>query len=178
MGHPHFIVIVPLIPSHCSCSFVFRCGVSYFGGFQCPSVDDCSLLVAISVLFQEEESTCPSSPLSWTNFLKVMFQTWYELESPRSSQSLIQSVSFILFLSWLLFLCSFQSSLIPSWGQGRLRQNFKLCRFSSVTSQEILLQCQSSETQEKQPPRPQVYQFLKQIILLSTWHRMKIWKAN
>lgn len=43
---------------------------------------------------------------------------------------------------------------------------------------EILLQCQSSETQEKQPPRSQVYQFLKQVILLSTWHRIKIWKAN
>ena len=37
-----FIVIVPLLPSHCGFSFVFGCGVSFFGEFQCLPVDDCS----------------------------------------------------------------------------------------------------------------------------------------
>ena len=36
-----FIVIAPLLPSHCGFSFVFGCGVS-FGEFQCLPVDDCS----------------------------------------------------------------------------------------------------------------------------------------
>ena len=35
-----FIVIVPLLPSHCSFLFVFGRGVSFFGGLQCPPVDD------------------------------------------------------------------------------------------------------------------------------------------
>ena len=37
-----FIVISPLLPSHCGFSFVFGCGVSFFGEFQCLPVDDCS----------------------------------------------------------------------------------------------------------------------------------------
>ena len=39
-----FIVIVPFLPSHCSFSFVFGCGVSFFGEFQCLPVNDCSAL--------------------------------------------------------------------------------------------------------------------------------------
>ena len=35
-----FIVIVPLLPSHCSFFFVF--GVSFFSGFQHPPVNGCS----------------------------------------------------------------------------------------------------------------------------------------
>ena len=31
-----FIMIAPLLPSNCSCFFVFGCGVSFYGGFQCP----------------------------------------------------------------------------------------------------------------------------------------------
>ena len=37
-----FIVIVPLLPSHCGFSFVFGCEVSFFVEFQCLPVDDCS----------------------------------------------------------------------------------------------------------------------------------------
>ena len=37
-----FIVIAPLLPSHCGFSFVFGCGLSFFGEFQCLPVDDCS----------------------------------------------------------------------------------------------------------------------------------------
>ena len=36
-----FTVIAPLLPSHCGFSFVFECGVSFFGGFHCLPVDDC-----------------------------------------------------------------------------------------------------------------------------------------
>ena len=35
-----FIVIVPLLPSRCNFFFVFGWGVSFFGGLQCPPVDD------------------------------------------------------------------------------------------------------------------------------------------
>ena len=37
-----FIVIAPLLPSHCGFSFVFGCGVSFFGEFQCLPDDDFS----------------------------------------------------------------------------------------------------------------------------------------
>ena len=37
-----FIVISPLLLSHCGFSFVFGCGVSFFGEFQWLPVDDCS----------------------------------------------------------------------------------------------------------------------------------------
>ena len=36
-----FIVIVLHPPSHCGGFFVLECGVSFFGGFQCPPVDSC-----------------------------------------------------------------------------------------------------------------------------------------
>ena len=38
----HCTVIVPLLLFHCGFSFVFGCGVSFFGGFQCFPVDGCS----------------------------------------------------------------------------------------------------------------------------------------
>ena len=34
-----FIVFGPLLSSHCGFLFVFGCGVSFFGGFQCPPVN-------------------------------------------------------------------------------------------------------------------------------------------
>ena len=37
-----FIVIVPLLLSHCVFSFVFGCGGIFFGEFQRLPVDDCS----------------------------------------------------------------------------------------------------------------------------------------
>ena len=37
------ILIVPLLPPSCSFFFVFGCGVSFFGGFQHPSVSGCSI---------------------------------------------------------------------------------------------------------------------------------------
>ena len=35
-----FSMITPLLLSHCGFSFVFGCGLSFFGGFQHPPVDD------------------------------------------------------------------------------------------------------------------------------------------
>ena len=49
-----FIMIVPLLPSHCGFYYVFQCGVSSFGGFQCPPVNSCSKNSCILVLLQEE----------------------------------------------------------------------------------------------------------------------------
>ena len=57
-----FIMIAPLIPSHCSFFFVFGHGESFFGGFQHPPSDGCSTAsCSFSVL-----SVCPSTLPSWT----------------------------------------------------------------------------------------------------------------
>ena len=67
VGHPpagmrlDFIVIVPLLPSHCGFSFVFGCGVSFFSGFQNLLIDGYSTANAILVLLQEEMSTLRSN---------------------------------------------------------------------------------------------------------------------
>ena len=54
-----FTVIAPLLPSHCGFSFVFGCGVSFFGEFQCLPVDDCPAASCDSgVLARGSESTC------------------------------------------------------------------------------------------------------------------------
>lgn len=37
-----FTVVVPLLPTCCSFSFVFGFGVSSFGGFLCSPINDCS----------------------------------------------------------------------------------------------------------------------------------------
>ena len=65
VAHPtglgfHFIVIVPLLPSCCSFSFVLGYWVSFFGGFWRPLVDSFSTVV-ILVLSQKMMSTCPSA---------------------------------------------------------------------------------------------------------------------
>ena len=38
-----FIVIVPLLPSHCGFVLVFGSGISFFAGFKHPPVDGCSI---------------------------------------------------------------------------------------------------------------------------------------
>ena len=53
-----FIVIAPLLSSHCGFSFVFGCGVFFFGEFQCLSLNDCSAVSCDSgVLAKGSEST-------------------------------------------------------------------------------------------------------------------------
>ena len=59
-----FIVIVPLLPSHCGCFFVFGRGLSFFGGFQRPSVDVVQQLIAVLVLWPEKRNARPSAPPS------------------------------------------------------------------------------------------------------------------
>ena len=62
-----FIVIVPFLPSHCSFSFVFGCGVSFLVSSSVFLSLIVQQLVVIPVLSQEGVSTCPSTPPSWTN---------------------------------------------------------------------------------------------------------------
>ena len=63
-----FIMIELFLSSHCSFSFVFGCGVSFFVGsiFLSMVVQP---LVVILVLLQEEVSSRPSTLPSWTNLL-------------------------------------------------------------------------------------------------------------
>ena len=59
-----FIVIVPLLLSHCGFSFVFACGY-LFGEFQCLPVDDCSAVSCDSgVLERKSENMSFYSSIS------------------------------------------------------------------------------------------------------------------
>ena len=62
-----FIVIVPLLPSHCSFSFVFGWGVSFLVSSSVFLSMTVQQLVVILVLSQESMSAHPSTPPSWTN---------------------------------------------------------------------------------------------------------------
>ena len=68
-----FIVLAPLLPSHCGFSFVFGCGVSFLVS---PSVSLLMIvqqLVVIPVLSQEGVSAYPSTLPSWTNLWAFYF---------------------------------------------------------------------------------------------------------
>ena len=56
-----FIVILPLLPSHCGFSFVFVCGVYFLVTFTVFLSMIVQQLVVILVLSQEGVSTCPST---------------------------------------------------------------------------------------------------------------------
>ena len=60
----HFIVIAPLVPSHCGFSFVFGCGVSFLVSSSVFLSMIVQQLVAIPVLPQEGVRACPSIPPS------------------------------------------------------------------------------------------------------------------
>ena len=53
-----FIVIAPLLPSHCGFSFVFGCGVSFLVSSSVFLLMIVQQLVVILVLLQEGVSTC------------------------------------------------------------------------------------------------------------------------
>ena len=78
-----FIVIAPLLPSHCSFSFVFGCGVSFLVSSSVFLSMTVQQLVVILVLSQEVVSALPSTLPSWTNlrlFLYINdFPNEYEL---------------------------------------------------------------------------------------------------
>ena len=66
LGHPSskydifdFIVIVLLPPSCYGFFFVFGRGVSFFGGFQCPPVDSCSVAGRTSGAFAGGDELMP-----------------------------------------------------------------------------------------------------------------------
>ena len=61
-----FIVIAPLLPSHCGFSFVFGCGVSFLVRSSVFLLMIVQQLVVIPVLFQEGVSARPSTPPSGT----------------------------------------------------------------------------------------------------------------
>ena len=80
VGHPpggmvfEFTIYVPLLLSHCN-FFVFGHWVSFFGGFQCPSVHVVKQFNVILLLLQEEMSALASAPSSWTISPVVCFQS-------------------------------------------------------------------------------------------------------
>ena len=59
-----FIVIAPLLPSHCGFSFVFVCGVSFLVGSSVFLSMIVQQLVVIPVLLPEGVSARPSTPPS------------------------------------------------------------------------------------------------------------------
>ena len=59
-----FIVIAPLLPSHCGFSFVFGCGVSFLVSSSVFLSMVLQQLVVIPVVSQEGVSTRPSTLLS------------------------------------------------------------------------------------------------------------------
>ena len=70
-----FIVIAPLLLSHCSFSFVFGCEVSFLVSSSVFLSRIVQQSVVILVLSQEGVSTRPSTPPSWTNLQCLHF--WY-----------------------------------------------------------------------------------------------------
>ena len=59
-----FIVIAPLLPSHCGFSAVLECGVSFLVSSSVFLSMIVQQLVVILVLLQEGVSACPSTPPS------------------------------------------------------------------------------------------------------------------
>ena len=60
-----FIVIAPLLPSHCGFSFVFGCGVSFLVSSSVLLSMTVQQLVVILVFSEEGVRACPSTPPSW-----------------------------------------------------------------------------------------------------------------
>ena len=69
-----FIVIAPLLLSHCGSSFVFGCGVSFLVISSVFLAMIVQQLVVIPVLLQEGVRACPSSPPS-SPYLLTYLQT-------------------------------------------------------------------------------------------------------
>ena len=64
-----FIVIAPLLPSHCSFSFVFGCGVSFLVSSSVFLLVIVQQLVVIPVFSQEGVTTRPSTLPSFLELL-------------------------------------------------------------------------------------------------------------
>ena len=76
-----FIVIAPLLPSHCGFSFVFGCGVSFLVSSSVFLSMIVQQLVVILVLLQEGVNARPSTPPSFAGiFLNYSFVWIYAQE--------------------------------------------------------------------------------------------------
>ena len=112
-----FIVIVPLLLSHCSFSFVFGCRVSFLVGSSVFLSMVVQQLVVISVLSQEEVSAHPSTSPSCTNpktwFLFAYFLLGGSLHKAGLFLDLIPRYFVVMF-------SSFKSALLglPWWHSG------------------------------------------------------------
>ena len=73
-----FIVMAPLLPSNCGCCFVFGCGVSFFGGFQCPPVNGCSTASCSfgALTGGDEHMTFYFAMLNWKPVLLKFIFNW------------------------------------------------------------------------------------------------------
>lgn len=71
-----FIMIVSLLLSHCSLSFVFEHGVSFLVGSSILLLVVIQQLVAALVVLQEELSPCLSTPPSWTRSWNSLLEFW------------------------------------------------------------------------------------------------------
>ena len=54
-----FMEIAPHLPFHCRFFFVFGCGLSFLGGFQCPPVNGCSTTSCNFGAFKEGDVYTP-----------------------------------------------------------------------------------------------------------------------
>ena len=73
-----FIVVAPLLLSCCGFFSVFRCGVSFYGRFQCSAVDDCSTACCdFGTLMGGDEHTSIYSP-SWTGSGEYVYNGSFE----------------------------------------------------------------------------------------------------
>ena len=71
-----FIVIAPLLLSHCVFSFIFGCGVSFLVSSSVFLLMIVQQLLVILVLSQEGVSARPSTPPSW--FQKSHFTSYMQ----------------------------------------------------------------------------------------------------
>ena len=91
-----FIVIAPLLLSHCGFSFVFGCGVSFLVSSSVFLSMIVQQLVAILVLSREGVSARPSTPPSWTNLRKTP-----NSRTPYSRSPPLDVFSFCLYFTFI-----------------------------------------------------------------------------
>ena len=80
-----FIVMAPLLPSHCGFSFVFGCGVSFLVSSSVFLSMIVQQLVVIPVFSQEGVRACPSTLPSWTSLLKKLLNDPFLHHTPKFS---------------------------------------------------------------------------------------------
>ena len=114
-----FTVIVPLLLCHYSFSFVFGCGVSFFGGFQCLPFDDCPAASCDSgVLARGSESTSFYSAILVPLLLTFLFNSSPNNSNSKSDgesrlqSSRISMIGMWKLLNWKCFLLADQAIVV------------------------------------------------------------------